>query len=219
MRYPHISYQEAMELSHFGASVIYPPTIQPILQKEIPILIKNTFQPEDKGTLITKETEQNSAAKGISHIDKIALITLEGIGMVGIPGFSKRLFEALSLHQINIILITQASSELSICIAVTEDETQLARKAINETFAYEIQLKRVKPVEIEKNLSIIALVGDNMKSHQGLSGKMFSALGKNNVNVRAIAQGASEKNISAVIAKNDAKKALNTLHERFLKNV
>ena len=211
----HISYQEAMELSHFGASVIYPPTIQPILQKEIPILIKNTFQPEDKGTLITKETEQNSAAKGISHIDKIALITLEGIGMVGIPGFSKRLFEALSLHQINIILITQASSELSICIAVTEDETQLARKAINETFAYEIQLKRVKPVEIEKNLSIIALVGDNMKSHQGLSGKMFSALGKNNVNVRAIAQGASEKNISAVIAKNDAKKALNTLHERF----
>ena len=211
----HISYQEAMELSHFGASVIYPPTIQPILQKEIPILIKNTFQPEDKGTLITKETEQNSAAKGISHIDKIALITLEGIGMVGIPGFSKRLFEALSLHQINIILITQASSELSICIAVTEDETQLARKAINETFAYEIQLKRVKPVEIEKNLSIIALVGDNMKSHQGLSGKMFSALGKNNVNVRAIAQGASEKNISAVISKNDAKKALNTLHERF----
>ena len=135
--------------------------------------------------------------------------------MVGIPGFSKRLFEALSLHQINIILITQASSELSICIAVTEDETQLARKAINETFAYEIQLKRVKPVEIEKNLSIIALVGDNMKSHQGLSGKMFSALGKNNVNVRAIAQGASEKNISAVISKNDAKKALNTLHERF----
>ena len=211
----HISYQEAMELSHFGASVIYPPTIQPILQKEIPILIKNTFQPEDKGTLITKETEQNSAAKGISHIDKIALITLVGIGMVGIPGFSKRLFEALSLHQINIILITQASSELSICIAVTEDETQLARKAINETFAYEIQLKRVKPVEIEKNLSIIALVGDNMKSHQGLSGKMFSALGKNNVNVRAIAQGASEKNISAVISKNDAKKALNTLHERF----
>ena len=211
----HISYQEALELSHFGASVIYPPTIQPILQKEIPILIKNTFQPEDKGTLITKETEQNSAAKGISHIDKIALITLEGIGMVGIPGFSKRLFEALSLHQINIILITQASSELSICIAVTEDETQLARKAINETFAYEIQLKRVKPVEIEKNLSIIALVGDNMKSHQGLSGKMFSALGKNNVNVRAIAQGASEKNISAVISKNDAKKALNTLHERF----
>ena len=211
----HISYQEAMELSHFGASVIYPPTIQPILQKEIPILIKNTFQPEDKGTLITKETEQNSAAKGISHIDKIALITLEGIGMGGIPGFSKRLFEALSLHQINIILITQASSELSICIAVTEDETQLARKAINETFAYEIQLKRVKPVEIEKNLSIIALVGDNMKSHQGLSGKMFSALGKNNVNVRAIAQGASEKNISAVISKNDAKKALNTLHERF----
>jgi aspartokinase/homoserine dehydrogenase 1 len=212
---PHISYQEAMELSHFGASVIYPPTIQPVLQKEIPILVKNTFQPEDKGTLITKETGHNRAVKGISHIDGIALVTLEGIGMVGIPGFSKRLFEALSLNQVNVILITQASSELSICIAVNESEADKAKEVIDEAFAYEIQLKRVRPVVVEKELSIIALVGDDMKSHQGLSGKMFSALGKNNVNVRAIAQGASEKNISAVIDNNDTKKALNTLHERF----
>jgi aspartokinase/homoserine dehydrogenase 1 len=212
---PQISYEEAMELSHFGASVIYPPTIQPVLQKEIPILIKNTFQPEDQGTRITKNTGQNGAVKGISHINKIALVTLEGIGMVGIPGFSKRLFEVLSLHQVNVILITQASSELSICIAVDEHQADKAKRVIDETFAYEIQLKRIKPVLVESNMSIIALVGDNMKSHQGLSGKMFSALGKNNVNVRAIAQGASEKNISAVIDHNDTKKALNTLHERF----
>lgn len=211
----HISYQEAMELSHFGASVIYPPTIQPVLQKEIPIVIKNTFKPGDSGTLITKETSQNKPVKGISHIDEIALVTLEGIGMVGIPGFSKRMFEALSLHQVNVILITQSSSELSICIAVNESEADKAKEVIDEAFAYEIQLKRVKPVVVEKELSIIALVGDSMKSHQGLSGKMFSALGKNNVNVRAIAQGASEKNISAVIEHNDSKKALNTLHERF----
>ena len=212
---PHISYQEAMELSHFGAKVIYPPTIQPVLQKQIPILIKNTFQPQDQGTLITKESNEKKPVKGISHIENITLVTLEGIGMVGIPGFSKRLFEVLYLHNINIILITQASSELSICIAISDDDALKAQKIIDEVFEYEIQRHKVKPVKIEKNLCIIALVGDNMKNHQGLSGNMFSSLGKNNVNIRAIAQGASEKNISAVIDKNDAKKALNILHECF----
>lgn len=212
---PHISYQEAMELSHFGASVIYPPTIQPVLQKEIPIRIKNTFDADKVGTLITKETGQNKPVKGISHIENISLVTLEGLGMVGIPGFSKRLFEALSLHNINVILITQASSELSICIAVADEDAEKAKEVIDEAFEFEIQLKKVKPVSLEKDLCIIALVGDSMKNHQGLSGKMFSSLGKNNVNIRAIAQGASEKNISAVINKNDTKKALNTLHERF----
>ena len=211
----HISYQEAMELSHFGAKVIYPPTIQPVLRKEIPIVVKNTFQPQDKGTLITKETSKNKPVKGISHIGNISLVTLEGNGMVGIPGFSKRLFEVLSLHQINVILITQASSELSICLAISDDDAEKAKEVIDEAFEYEIQLQRIKPVVIEQDLSIIALVGDNMKNHQGLSGKMFSSLGKNNVNIRAIAQGASEKNISAVIDKNDTKKALNTLHEMF----
>ena len=212
---PHISYHEAMELSHFGAKVIYPPTIQPVLEKEIPILIKNTFQPEDSGTLITKETSKDTPVKGISYIENITLVTLEGNGMVGIPGFSKRLFEALSLHQINVILITQASSELSICIAIDDQDAEKAKEVLDATFEYEIQLQKVKPVCVEENLCIIALVGDNMKNHQGLSGKMFSSLGKNNVNIRAIAQGASEKNISAVINNSDAKKALNTLHERF----
>ena len=211
----HISYHEAMELSHFGAKVIYPPTIQPVLRKEIPIVIKNTFQPEDSGTLITKETSINKPVKGISYIEDISLVTLEGNGMVGVPGFSKRLFEVLYLHQINIILITQASSELSICLAISDDDASKAKTIIDEVFEYEIQLQKVKPVKIEKQLCIIALVGDNMRNYQGLSGKMFSALGKNNINIRAIAQGASEKNISAVIDKIEAKKALNTLHERF----
>jgi bifunctional aspartokinase / homoserine dehydrogenase 1 len=213
---PHISYHEAMELSHFGAKVIYPPTIQPVLQKAIPIVIKNTFEPQDEGTLITKETNTNNQpVKGISYVENISLITLGGTGMVGIPGFSKRLFEVLSLHEINIILITQASSELSICIGIEDKDSLRAQKLIDEVFEYEIHQQKVRPTLLEKDLCIIALVGDNMKNHQGLSGKMFSALGKNNVNIRAIAQGASEKNISAVIDKNDAKKALNTLHEQF----
>ena len=211
----HISYHEAMELSHFGAKVIYPPTIQPVLRKEIPIVIKNTFQPEDSGTLITKKTSINKPVKGISYIEDISLVTLEGNGMVGVSGFSKRLFEVLYLHQINIILITQASSELSICLAISDDDASKAKTIIDEVFEYEIQLQKVKPVKIEKQLCIIALVGDNMRNYHGLSGKMFSALGKNNINIRAIAQGASEKNISAVIDKIEAKKALNTLHERF----
>ena len=213
---PHISYHEAMELSHFGAKVIYPPTIQPVLQKEIPMVIKNTFQPEDIGTRITKDTHTNNQpVKGISYIENITLITLGGTGMVGMPGFSKRLFEVLSLHEINITLITQASSELSICIGVENKDADRAQKLIDTIFEYEIHQQKVRPVILEQDLCIIALVGDNMKNHQGLSGKMFSSLGKNNVNIRAIAQGASEKNISAVINKKDAKKALNTLHEQF----
>ncbi|WP_430409420.1 bifunctional aspartate kinase/homoserine dehydrogenase I [Kordia sp.] len=213
---PHISYQEAMELSHFGAKVIYPPTIQPVLEKEIPILIKNTFRPEDSGTLITKEpNEKQQAVKGISYIENISLLTLEGSGMIGIPGFSKRLFETLLAQKINIVLITQASSEHSICIGINDKEASKAKIAIDETFAYEIASGKVDPILVEQQLAILALVGENMKNHQGLSGKMFSTLGRNNVNIRAIAQGASEKNISAVINSDDAKKALNALHEEF----
>jgi len=213
---PHISYQEAMELSHFGAKVIYPPTIQPVLKKEIPILVKNTFSPEQAGTRITKNPNgKQRAVKGISYIENISLLTLEGSGMIGIPGFSKRLFETLLAEQINIVLITQASSEHSICIGINDKEASRAKMAIDETFAYEIASGRVDPILVEQQLAIIALVGENMKNHQGLSGKMFSMLGKNNVNIRAIAQGASEKNISAVINSEDAKKALNALHEEF----
>ena len=210
-----ISYEEAMELSHFGAKVLYPPTIQPALRKQIPIRIKNTFEPENTGTLITKNPKNGNEVKGISHIEDISLITLEGGGMIGIPGFSKRLFETLSLAKINVVFITQASSEHSICVGVYENDAKKAQELLDETFSIEINRKKIKPIIVENDLAIIAVVGESMKNFQGLSGQMFSALGKNNVNVRAIAQGSSEKNISAVINKYDAKKALNTLHEQF----
>ncbi|SHF92004.1 aspartate kinase [Salegentibacter echinorum] len=211
-----ISYQEAMELSHFGAKVLYPPTLQPLLDKQISIQIKNTMKPEEVGTLISKSSEKNFRwVTGITHIDAIKLLNIEGSGMVGIPGFSKRFFEVLFKENINVVLITQASSEHSICVAVEEDEASLAKEALDIAFEAEIEHKKIKPVTIEEDVAIVALVGDRMKSHHGLSGKMFSALGNNNVNIRAIAQGSSERNISAVIAKKDVHKALNTLHEQF----
>ena len=213
---PHISYEEAMELSHFGAKVLYPPTIQPVLAKGISIQIKNTFDPDNPGTIITKnKNEKGKTVRGITHVGNIALLSLEGAGMVGIPGISKRFFEVLFQSNISVVLITQASSEHSICVGISADDVGEAEQAVNAAFEYEMSSGKINPVVVEKDLAIIALVGDNMKSHQGLSGKMFSTLGKNNVNIRAIAQGASERNISAVINKEDVKKALNALHEEF----
>ncbi|MEI6947071.1 bifunctional aspartate kinase/homoserine dehydrogenase I [Paraflavisolibacter sp. H34] len=211
-----ISYQEAMELSHFGAKVVYPPTIQPLLNKGIPVWVKNTFAPEDAGTVIQSESGANgNIIRGISSINRIALLMLEGSSMVGIPGFSRRLFEALAAHTINVILITQASSEHSICVGVDESFAEKAKQVVDNAFSYEIETGRVNPLIVEKGLAIVALVGDNMKSHAGTSGKMFGAIGRNGVNVRAIAQGSSERNISAVIASEDVKKAINVLHEEF----
>jgi aspartokinase/homoserine dehydrogenase 1 len=212
-----LTYYEAMELSHFGAKVIYPPTLQPIIEKKIPIVIKNTFAPEDAGTLIddSPAVENGEIVKGISHIDNVALINLEGSGMIGITGFSKRFFEALSDENINVIMITQASSEHSICIGVKEEEALAAKKVIDEKFAFEISINKVAPAIIEKNMVNIAVVGEKMKDHQGISGKLFSSLGVNNINIRAIAQGASERNISIIIDKKNVTKAINTLHESF----
>jgi aspartokinase/homoserine dehydrogenase 1 len=213
---PNISYQEAMELSHFGAKVIYPPTIQPVMSKNIPVWIKNTFAPEDHGTLIENDVHKNgNNIRGISSINKIALLSLEGSGMVGIPGFSRRLFESLANDFINVILITQGSSEHSICVGIDEALADKAKLAVDKTFAHEIETGRVEPLRVEMGLAIVALVGDNMKSHPGISGKMFGAIGRNGVNIRAIAQGSSERNISAVIAATDVKKAINVLHEDF----
>jgi bifunctional aspartokinase / homoserine dehydrogenase 1 len=213
---PRISYQEAMELSHFGAKVIYPPTIQPVMRKNIPVWIKNTFAPGDPGTVIELDAIHNGdSICGISSIPRIALLSLEGSGMVGIPGFSKRLFEALSSHQINVILITQGSSEHSICVGIDETNAVTAKHAVDHSFHPEIAAGTVDPLIVETSLSVIALVGDHMKSHPGISGKMFGALGRNGVNVRAIAQGSSERNITAVIAAGDVKKAINVLHEEF----
>jgi len=213
---PHITYREAMELSHFGAKVIYPPTIQPVLQKNIPIFIKNTFAPDDYGTLIEAEVKvEKEIIRGITSIDKISLLSLEGSGMVGIPGFSKRLFDALSRAAINVILITQSSSEHSICVAVEEKSGAAAKSIVDKEFEYEIAVGKIEPLQVENGLSILALVGDNMRNHTGISGKMFSALGAQGVNIRAIAQGSSERNISAVIETKDVRKAVNSLHEEF----
>jgi aspartokinase/homoserine dehydrogenase 1 len=213
---PHISYQEAMELSHFGAKVIYPPTIQPVMTKQIPTWVKNTFAPEDFGTLIETAPLQNgSLIRGISSMNNIALLSLEGSGMIGIPGFSKRLFEALSNEKINVILITQSSSEHSISVALNTFDADKAKEAVDRQFDYEIKLRVLEPVTVEKDLAIVAVVGDHMRSHPGISGKMFGTLGRNGVSVRAIAQGSSERNISAVIAAKDVRKAINILHEDF----
>ena len=213
---PQISYQEAMELSHFGAKVIYPPTIQPVMNKNIPVWIKNTFAPGDEGTVIQNAAmEKGNAIRGISSINKISLLSLEGSGMVGIPGFSKRLFEALAGKKINVILITQSSSEHSICVGIETGNAEAAKLCIDEAFTYEIETKKVEPLIVENDLSIVALVGDNMRNHTGIAGRLFSALGKNGINIRAIAQGSSERNISAVISVNDVSKAVNVLHEAF----
>ncbi len=213
---PRITYREAMELSHFGAKVIYPPTIQPVLQKNIPIFIKNTFAPDDYGTFIESETsDDKEIIRGITSIDKISVLSLEGSGMVGIPGFSKRLFESLSRAKINVILITQSSSEHSICVAVEEKFADSAKTVVDQEFENEIALGCIEPLQVENGLSILALVGDNMKNHTGVSGKMFGSLGSQGVNIRAIAQGSSERNISAIIESKDVRKAVNTLHEEF----
>ena len=212
-----ISYHEAMELSHFGAKVIYPPTVQPLIDKKIELKIKNTFSPENKGTLISNSVKKSNGqiVKGITFIDKVSILCIEGSGMIGIPGYSKRFFEVISNNNINIIMITQASSEHSICVALRKEDAKKGKKLIEKEFLSEIQLKKIDPIKLEENLVNIAIVGDKMKDHQGISGRMFSSLGLNNVNIRAIAQGSSERNISIIINENDTKKALNTLHEAF----
>ena len=215
-----LSYKEAMELSFFGAKVIYFPTLQPLIEKSIPAYIKNTFDKDAIGTCISNKGENNeeNTIKGISHIEKISLINFEGSGMVGVPGFSKRFFGALSERGINVIMITQASSEFSICVAVKESDANNAKISIDKEFEYEISQRKINECQIENSLSNIAIVGDKMKSKKGVSGKLFSTLGNNNINIRAIAQGASERNISIIIDEKDNTKALNSLHEAFFEN-
>jgi len=213
---PRISYLEAMELSHFGAKIIYPPTIQPVMTKNIPVWIKNTFAPDDFGTIIEQQAPaSDSFIRGITSISKISLLSLEGSGMVGIPGFSKRVFEVLADRGINVVLITQSSSEHSICIGINEADASQAKEVVDRAFQMEISAGKVDPLQVESGLAVLALVGEQMKSHPGVSGKMFGVLGRNGINVRAIAQGSSEKNISAVLSEKDIKKAINVLHEEF----
>lgn len=213
---PTLTYAEAMEMSHFGAKVIYPPTIQPAMVKNIPIYIKNTFNPSFIGTYISSDSSTNGhPIKGISSISDISLLTLQGSGLFGVPGIAARLFSSLAQAKINVILITQGSSEHSISFAVNPNDSARAKRKVDEEFEYEFKSGGVDLVKIENNLSIIAIIGENMRYQPGISGKLFQALGKNGINCIAIAQGSSELNVSVVINKVDESKALNSLHESF----
>ena len=214
---PQLSYAEAMEMSHFGAKVIYPTTIQPALRKGIPIYIKNTFNPAFEGTRIHKEHDPTfkSTIKGISSLGNLSLIRLQGSGMMGVPGVSARLFSALGREKINVILITQASSEHSISIAISDKETKRAIHSISEEFEKEIEDGLIDPVKAESDLCVVAIIGEQMKNVPGVAGRLFESLGKNGINIIAIAQGSSELNISFVINKLDESKALNAIHDSF----
>ncbi len=213
---PTITYAEAMELSHFGAKVIYPPSLTPAFQKNIPLTILNTFNHHHEGTIISKTANTKEySITGISSIDDIALVNVQGGGMMGVAGVSAKLFSILAANKISVILISQASSEHSICFAVDPKTAYGVKEILDEGFATEIALGLVDNISIEQNLSVIAVVGEGMKSSTGTSGKLFTVLGKNGINVVATAQGSSELNISVVIYKKDITKALNAIHETF----
>lgn len=213
---PVLSYTEAMELSYFGAKVIYPPTMIPAFLKKIPIVIRNTFEPDFAGTVIQFDSGKTALPiKGISSISDISVINLSGSGMIGKSGFSGRLFTLLAREQINVVLITQSSSEHSITFAVNPSEAKRAIQLIEIEFELEIEANKLIIPAVEENLSVLAIVGENMKRTPGMSGRLFAALGRNGINVRAIAQGSSEYNISVIIGKEDLAKALNAVHDAF----
>jgi aspartokinase/homoserine dehydrogenase 1 len=212
----HLTYNEAMEMCYFGAKVIHPPTIVPALEKNIPLRIKNTFAPEHEGTLIAKKVVKSShTVKGITSIENINMLTLQGSGMVGVAGISARLFSALAAEKVNVILITQASSEHNISFAVKPEDAFRSKQAIEEEFELEIKSRLIEPVNIQTELSILAVIGENMKNASGVSGRLYQTLGKNGVSVIAAAQGSSELNISSVIKKEQLSKALNAVHDAF----
>lgn len=208
-----LSYSEAMELSYFGAKVIYPPTMIPAIEKQIPIRIKNTFNQTYPGTLIHHiGSEGNSLARGVATINDVSLVNIEGSGMVGFKGFSGRLFSALAQKEVNVIMITQAGSEHSISFAVEKKDIERVQIAISREFEYELLTHKIDAISVENEVSIVAVVGENMRNSQGMAGKMFYALGRVGVNIIAIAQGSSELNISAVIKKSCVARAVNAIH-------
>jgi aspartokinase/homoserine dehydrogenase 1 len=212
---PHMSYEEAMELSYFGAKVLHASTIAPAVAKHIPIVIKNTLNPTAAGTRISHHVDRwEGVAKGITSVDHCTLLTLRGMSMVGVPGIAERLFRALASHGVNVILISQASSEHTICFAISTSDAAAAKKAVHLEFHFELQSK-LTSLDEKPNQTIVAIVGDGMKGTPGVSGKVFGALGRNNVNISAIAQGASERNISFVIDEVQKLLALNVIHEAF----
>lgn len=214
-----LTYAEALEISHFGARVIYPPSIEPVMKREIPVSIRNTFTPEERGTLITSVTSPNgSALKAVTSVGSVCLVSLAGSGMAGVVGIAARLFTALAQNNINVILITQASSEQSICIAVDQIDGERACDAINAGFESEIETGRVKPALREDGFAIVAMIGEGMKHSVGISGQAFAALGRNGINIHAIAQGSSELNVSVVVKEKDAPKAVNAIHQEFFRS-
>ncbi|CEA16945.1 MAG TPA: bifunctional aspartate kinase/homoserine dehydrogenase I [Fermentimonas caenicola] len=212
-----LSFIEAIELSNFGAKVIYPPTIFPVYHKNIPIYVRNTFHPEEKGTLIRdiKPTKNGKIIKGISSINDTALITIQGLGMVGVIGVNKRIFSALADNGISVFIVSQASSENSTSIGVRSQDAALSQKVLNKEFAYEISMGSINEIIVEYDLATIAIVGQNMKHVPGIAGKFFGALGRNGISIVALAQGAGETNISCVISKSDLRKSLNVVHDSF----
>ena len=211
-----LSYVEAMELCNFGAKVVYPPTIYPVCQKNIPILIKNTFNPTARGTEIVNELPAGTKAiKGISSIGNTALITMRGLGMVGVIGVNYRIFKTLAENGISVFMVSQASSENSTSIGVRNEDAAPACELLNKEFSKEIALGAIFPISAEMDLATVAIVGENMKRSPGIAGKLFSVLGRNGINVIACAQGASETNISFVVQKSSLRKSLNVIHDSF----
>ena len=216
---PTITYAEAMELSHFGAKVIYPPSLQPAFARNIPIRVLNTFNPTHDGTVVSRTAERRQyTITGISSIDDIALVNVQGSGMIGVAGVSAKLFGVLAMHKISVILISQASSEHSICFAIDPRGAENVKTILDAEFAVEIAHGHIDNIAIERDLSVIATVGEGMRKSSGIAGKLFSVLGKNGVNIVAVAQGSSEINISVVINKNNLSKALNALHNIFFQS-
>jgi aspartokinase/homoserine dehydrogenase 1 len=214
-----LTYAEALEVSHFGAKVIYPPSIAPVMERNIPVSIRNTFAPRENGTLISSlPTVNGGTVKAVTSTGPVSLVSLTGSGMAGVVGIAARLFTTLAKININVILITQASSEQSICIAVEQKDGERACEAIDAEFEQEIGAGRVKPAFHEDDFTILALVGEGMKHSVGVSGQAFAALGRNGINIHAIAQGSSELNVSVVINGTDAPKAVNAIHQEFFRS-
>ncbi len=214
---PALSYQEAMELSFFGAKILHSPTIIPAMEMNIPIRIANLLKPEKPGTIISGREKKNiHQITGIASIDGVALVNIEGGGMIGIPGIAARILSALAGASINIIMISQASSEHSICLVFRQSEAKKAINILNQELSTEIEARRIQELVLMENLAILAIIGENMRGTPGISGKLFSSLGKAGINILAIAQGSSERNISFMIRREDEKKALQTIHRAFL---
>ncbi|MCS5663065.1 MAG: bifunctional aspartate kinase/homoserine dehydrogenase I [Flavobacteriales bacterium] len=215
-----LSYEEAFEMAYFGAKVIYPQAILPLIKKKIPLYLKNTFRPEQEGTFISHSHKKSThKIQGLSSLNDIAVLTVSGIGLSGKKGSARKVFQTLEEHNVNVILITQSCSEQSIGIGINESDADISKKVLDHTFRNEIKSGTIRPMDVTKNLCIIALIGDNMKNKIGLSGKVFSVIGENGINITAIAQGASERNLSIVIDQKDEVKALNVIHEKFFSNI